>query len=223
MNSSGVKTVLKAFSPAGLWLLLTSGTITEKQPSAIGLTSNVCQSTASAPFYRNYYQPDNVVLIVTGKFKESKALALVQKYLGAIPKPKRKLRSTYTEEPAQDGERNVTLQRVGKVESLLAAYHMPAAAHPDWAPLRILGSVMSESKVGLLEEKLVEPQLATSASGRADTAHDPGLFMFSLQPTENNFGQAKTVMLDTIDRLGSEKFDPAAINRAKIREQRSSE
>src|SRR5207253_7389046 len=49
-------------------------------------------------FYRKYYQPDNVVLIVAGKFEEPKALAVVQKYLGSIPKPTRKLDDTYTEE-----------------------------------------------------------------------------------------------------------------------------
>ena len=38
-------------------------------------------------FYKKYYQPDNVVLIVAGRFDESKALALVEKYLGSIPKP----------------------------------------------------------------------------------------------------------------------------------------
>ena len=37
-------------------------------------------------FYRKYYQPDDVVLIIAGKFDEAKALALVQKYLGSIPK-----------------------------------------------------------------------------------------------------------------------------------------
>src|ERR1700722_3502287 len=51
-------------------------------------------------FYRKYYQPDNVVLIIAGKFEEPKALALVEKYLGSIPKPDRELPSTYTEEPA---------------------------------------------------------------------------------------------------------------------------
>ena len=51
-------------------------------------------------FYKKYYQPDNVVLIVAGKFEEAKALALVEKYLGSIPKPTRKLDATYTEEPA---------------------------------------------------------------------------------------------------------------------------
>ena len=64
-------------------------------------------------FYHKYYQPDNVVLIVAGQFDESKALGLVQKYFGAIPRPQRKLDTTYTEEPAQDGERTVT-GRVGE-------------------------------------------------------------------------------------------------------------
>src|SRR5580765_8088393 len=66
-------------------------------------------------FYKKYYQPDNVVLIVAGKFEEAKALALVQKYFGPIPRPERKLVATYTEEPAQDGERSVILRRVGDV------------------------------------------------------------------------------------------------------------
>jgi zinc protease len=63
-------------------------------------------------FYRRFYQPDNVVLIVTGKFEVPKALELATKYLGSIPKPERKLNATYTEEPAQDGERTVILRRV---------------------------------------------------------------------------------------------------------------
>ena len=67
-------------------------------------------------FYRRYYQPDNCVLIVTGQFDEAKALKYIEKYLGSIPKPTRKLDATYTEEPAQDGERNVVLRRVGTLD-----------------------------------------------------------------------------------------------------------
>src|SRR5580765_8671213 len=64
-------------------------------------------------FYKKYYQPDNIVLIVAGKFDEAKALALITKHFGSIPKPTRKLDDTYTEEPPQDGERVVVLRRVG--------------------------------------------------------------------------------------------------------------
>jgi len=83
-------------------------------------------------FYKKYYQPDNAVLIVAGKFEEPKALAIVEKYLGSIPKPARKLDATYTEEPPQDGERTVTLRRVGTVGSAGVAYHVAGGSHADW-------------------------------------------------------------------------------------------
>src|SRR4051812_30931933 len=82
-------------------------------------------------FYRKYYRPDNVVLVLAGQFDEAKALGWVAKYFGPLKKPARPLEDTYTEEPPQDGEREVILRRVGTVGTVGAAYHVPAAAHPD--------------------------------------------------------------------------------------------
>lgn len=174
-------------------------------------------------FYRNYYQPDNVVLIVTGRFETEKALEYVQKYLGRIPRPERKLTTTYTEEPAQDGQRFVQLERVGKVGSVIAAYHMPAASHEDWAPLSILANVLSEDKVGLLERVLVEPRIATSASAQSDNSHDPGLFFFSATPREDNLNEVKELLVMLLDGITVEKFDSEAIQRAKVRAKRRAE
>ena len=42
-------------------------------------------------FYRKYYQPDNAVLMVAGKFDEAATLAMVNGYFGAIPRPTRVL------------------------------------------------------------------------------------------------------------------------------------
>ena len=70
-------------------------------------------------FYKKYYQPDNVVLIVAGKFDEAKALALVAEVPRRDPEAGRaSSTTTYTEEPAQDGERTVILRRVGTVGSV---------------------------------------------------------------------------------------------------------
>src|SRR5580658_1248103 len=52
-------------------------------------------------FYKKYYQPDNVVVVVAGKFDVARAVALVEKYFGPIPRPERKLATTWTEEPPQ--------------------------------------------------------------------------------------------------------------------------
>lgn len=174
-------------------------------------------------FYRRFYQPDNVVLIVTGKFEVPKALELATKYLGSIPKPERKLNATYTEEPAQDGERTVILRRVGKIGSLMAAYHMPAASHPDWAPLSILASILSEDKIGRLDKNLVEPNIATSASAFADSAHDPGLFMFSAQPSEGKMEDTEKILLDVVENLGNQPFTDEEVQRAKVRAKRGYE
>ena len=174
-------------------------------------------------FYRRFYQPDNVVLIVTGKFEVPKALELATKYLGSIPKPDRKLNATYTEEPAQDGERTVILRRVGKIGSIMAAYHMPAASHPDWAPLSILASILSEDKVGRLDKNLVESAIATSARAFADSAHDPGLFMFSAQPAEGKLEETEKILLDIVEKMNSKPFTSEEVERAKVRAKRGYE
>ena len=75
-----------------------------------------------AAFYRQYYQPDNAVLVIAGQFDVSKALAMVADTVGAIPRPGRTLDAPYTIEPAQDGERFVELRRVGSTPVVMAAW-----------------------------------------------------------------------------------------------------
>ena len=174
-------------------------------------------------FYRKYYQPDNVVLVVTGKFEESKALEFVTQYLGSIPKPERRLDPTYTEEPPQDGERSVVLRRVGSVGAINVVYHIPAAAHADWAPLSVLASILSEEKVGLLDQVLVETRLATSVGAFADNSHDPGLFAFAAQPAEGKLEKVNDLLLKTIDEIENTHFKSEEIERAKIRAKRRTE
>ncbi|HEX6945523.1 MAG TPA: pitrilysin family protein, partial [Casimicrobiaceae bacterium] len=64
-------------------------------------------------FYRTYYQPDNAVLIVAGRFDPARTLELIATTFGPIPKPTRTLPKLYTLDPVQDGERSVTVRRVG--------------------------------------------------------------------------------------------------------------
>jgi len=174
-------------------------------------------------FYRKYYQPDNVVLIVAGKFEEPKALALVEKYLGAIPKPARKLDPTYTEEPPQDGERTVILRRVGTVGSVGLAYHVPAAAHPDWAPLSLLGGIISQSPNGRLYHALVESKLATGASARAGNNHDPALFTANASAEPDKLETVKEKLIETMENLAATPFTADEVERAKVRNKRNEE
>ncbi|MFI5458150.1 MAG: M16 family metallopeptidase, partial [Isosphaerales bacterium] len=174
-------------------------------------------------FYRKYYQPDNVVLIVAGKFEEAKALSLVEKYLGSIPKPTRKLDATYTEEPPQDGERAVTLRRVGAVGSAGVAYHVPAASHADWAPLSLLGGIISQAPNGRLYKALVESKMATNARANLDNSHDPGLFFASASCPPETLDAVRDALVKTLESLADVPFTDDEVNKAKVRNKRNAE
>jgi zinc protease len=120
-------------------------------------------------FYRNYYQPDNAVLVVAGKFDPAQTLGWIQETMGAIPKPARKLIPTYTEEPVQDGEREVVLRRIGDIQMVMAAYHIPAAGSADYTALDVLASVLSDNPSGRLYKALVENKKAVAVGGWRST------------------------------------------------------
>lgn len=131
-------------------------------------------------FYRQYYQPDNATLIVSGKFDSAKVLAWVQQSFGKLKKPTRKLPTLYTIDPVQDGERFVAVRRSGGVASATLAYHVPPGPHPDYAAVELLGLILTEPPAGRLHKALVE-QAKTAASVSAFSAplHDPGFAMIS--------------------------------------------
>jgi zinc protease len=171
-------------------------------------------------FYKKYYQPDNVVLIVAGKFEEAQALALVQKYLGAIPRPARKLDDTYTEEPAQDGERTVILRRVGTVGTAAVAYHIPAASHPDLAPLDVLSDLLGRQPSGRLYKALVESRQATSVNASAGETHDPGLFLVLAQAEPGQLDKVRDTLLQTLENLSEKPFTADEVEKVKVRNRR---
>jgi zinc protease len=167
-------------------------------------------------FYKKYYQPDNVVLVVAGKFEEAKALGLVQKYFGPIPRPERKLVTTYTEEPPQDGERTVVLRRVGDVGVVEAAYHVPAGPHEDSAALQVLANILSTEPSGRLYKALVETKKAASARAFASREHDPGLFELDAEvPKENSLQEVEDIMLTTAETLAAKGVTDEEVSRAK--------
>jgi len=132
-------------------------------------------------FYKTNYQPDNATLVVAGKFDTEKTLALINKYFGAIPRPKRVLERTYTEEPTQDGARLVTLKRVGDVAAAGLVYHIPSGVHPDFPAIEVLRGVLTTRPSGRLYKALIEPGLAASVSGSAFSWAEPSVMQFMAQ------------------------------------------
>jgi zinc protease len=170
-------------------------------------------------FYHTYYQPDNAVLVVAGKFDEAKTLALIQQKFGPIAKPTRTLPNPYTVEPVQDGEREVTLHRVGQKQVITVAYHAPSASHPDAIALDLLTDVMNQQPSGRLYNRLVETKIATSANAGLLALHDPGLVSFDAElPKEGNLEAAKTALVNIAEGIATEPVTEAELNRVRAEE-----
>ncbi|MEA2164999.1 MAG: zinc protease [Thermoanaerobaculia bacterium] len=167
-------------------------------------------------FWRKYYQPDNVVLLVAGKFDEAKTLAEIEKIYGSIPRPARKLEEPYTAEPAQDGERAVTLRRVGDVQELIVAYHVPSESHPDSAPTQVLTRLLTDTPSGRLYKALVETKKATALSGFIPGLHDPGFVVLAADVRqEQSLDEARQIFLKTIDDLKAAPPTKEEVDRAR--------
>ena len=158
-------------------------------------------------FWRTYYQPDNAVLLVAGKFDEEKTLALISTVFSPIPRPTRPIPVTYTAEPTQDGERSVTLRRVGDVQALSVAYHVPAGSHADAAAVEILAEVLGDTPSGRLHKALVDTNKATSVSSFFLDLKEPGfLLLRAAVRQDQSLDDARATMLQTID--GAVKTPP---------------
>ncbi|UII28103.1 insulinase family protein [Fulvivirga maritima] len=169
-------------------------------------------------FYHKYYQPDNSVLTIAGKIDPEKTLKLVDKYFSPIPKPERVLQDAYTKEPTQDGERMVTLRRVGDIQAVMAAYHIPAASHEDFQSIDIIAEIMADEPSGRLYKNLVDKKKATDVYGFAFPLKEPGLlYFFSTVRKEQPLDDASSVFLSTLDNVDVEPITDQEVERAKTK------
>jgi len=169
-------------------------------------------------FYRRYYQPDNAVLLVAGRFDPERTLAEIADTFGRIPKPDRTLQPTYTAEPTQDGERSVTLRRVGDVQAAGVVYHVPPGTHPQFPAISVLAGVLGDEPSGRLYKALVESGKASSVSSFDIPLREAGTLGAMAQvPVGDSVDEALEVLVSTMQGIPAEP--PTEEEVARVRNQ----
>ncbi|MBL7804959.1 MAG: insulinase family protein [Saprospiraceae bacterium] len=188
--------------------------------STIGEKSDIEQAPIERlqAFYHNYYQPDNAVLVVAGKIDEQKTLDLVVEYFGKIPKPERQIIPTYTREPIQDGGRVVTLRRTGEVQVYACMFRTPAGSHPDYAPLAVLASILTDEPSGRLYKSLVDTKKAVSVSGNASGFAEGGILAFFADARKDqSIEEVQNTLLAGLEDLKKNPPTAEEVEKAKTR------
>ncbi len=167
-------------------------------------------------FYRMYYQPDNVVLLVAGKFDEAKVLNWVGKYFGAIPKPTRVLPKLWTVEPTQDGERSFVVRRKGDVQIVALGYKVPSALHADADALGFFNFVLTDSPTGRLHKALVESGKAAQIVGFPLLASDGGLHLIGAVVKKGELiAPVQTELIKVVEDFYNNPPTPEEMERAR--------
>ena len=112
-------------------------------------------------FYRKYYRPDNATLIVAGRFDEAAVKTKIAQAFAPIAQPATPLPATYTVDAVQDGERSVSLRRIGGFGSTAVLYHMPAGNTMGSVAARVLAETIRQTS-GPLARGLIAQQLAVT-------------------------------------------------------------
>ncbi len=166
-------------------------------------------------FYHKYYQPDNAVLIVTGKFDTAKTLQLIADTFGKIARPTRVLEPTYTLEPVQDGEHSVVVRRAGGSPVLYTVYHVPAGSDPRFPAGQLATEILGGPELRLTKA-LVEKGLAADTGAEAMSRQEPGTVLFEADlSADQSIDAARDALIATVEGVDKAPFTQDELTRAK--------
>ncbi len=152
-------------------------------------------------FYRKWYQPDNAVLTVSGKFDEAKVLEWIEETFGKIKRPDRALPGEWTIEPVADGPREFEIRRPGEMQLVAVGYRIPSALAEDCNAVETAVDILSEAPRGRLYKELVETGMASQVFGWSLSAKAPGFVMFGAMVKKGDaLEPVKNKLIDVIER-----------------------
>jgi zinc protease len=168
-------------------------------------------------FFRTYYVPNNATLVIVGDFDTKGATALVEQYLGRIPRSAKPVPRDIPKEPPQTKERRVHLEDNWPLPAVVVAYHITYDGHPDSYPLHIASKVLSDGESSRIYRKLVyETPIALAAFGGGNIIEDPNLFfaVAIVQPGRKP-EDAVNALITELDRLKNEPITEGELQQAK--------
>ena len=180
-----------------------------------GVKSDLLRITRDDLFqhYRQYYVPNNALLVVVGPHPASKILPRIQEYFGPLQSSNKPSQPDIVE-PAQNGERRIDLRLPSEADYVKVAYHTPAFGNEDVYSLMMLDAVLSgvrlfafgpgqtSGRSARLHRALVERKIATQASSEFFPSVDPSVFGLDLTVWDGvKVERAESALFGEVEKL----------------------
>jgi len=167
-------------------------------------------------FYRQYYAPNNITMVVVGDVTVDEVFDLAEEHLEDIdshepPPPVR------TIEPEQQGERRVVIETDAQTPMLHLAFHAFAAADSETLAMTLLLNILVDGDSSRLHRLFVEEeQLAVAVGGFQFEGFDPSLVYFYLVlPPAGDLAAVEARLFEELQRVADEGVTAQELAKAR--------
>lgn len=168
-------------------------------------------------YYKEAYQPNNIVFVVAGDLEPEVMLKAVQKYVADAP-PGRVFSHDIAPEPPVIGPRTLvdTFPRLGQAR-LQLGFPSIQLTHPDLYALDLLAAILGQGESSILVEELRDKQqLVSSVSASSDTPHYvDGTFTIDMELPPDKLDEAKAAVMAQIQQIKKEGVSAERLQSAK--------
>ncbi|HEU5161905.1 MAG TPA: insulinase family protein, partial [Thermoanaerobaculia bacterium] len=169
-------------------------------------------------FFRTYYTPNNLTLVVAGDFDKEQAKALIAKYFGPIPAgPALDRPALFI--PKLDGEKVIEVADRVPQERTYFAWPAPQAFAAEEAALDVASTVLTDGLSSRLNKVLVyDRQLASNVSSFNNSAEIAGAFVVIATARPGaSLAEIEKVVTDEIAKLAKNGPTAEEVDRAKTK------
>lgn len=186
----------------------------------IGLAEDMTASSLNdvKAFFKRYYTPNNLSLVVAGDFDPVEAKRLIEKYFGGIepgPELERPARSM----PQLNGEKVVEVNNRVSQERTYIAWHTPAMYDSGDAELDLAATILTDGISARLNQALMyDNQLAANLGAFQYSRRLSSYFCIYATAREGSrLSQIEQIVSAEIARLAKEGPTAAELDRAKVK------
>src|SRR4051812_34956852 len=169
----------------------------------------------SLTFFRRFYRPENVVLVIAGDFNPASTLALIEKYYGRWHKGY--AAPAIVAEPPQKAERSAEISYPGKTLPILDVAYKGDAFDPsnrDYVAALLLNDLAFGETSELHKKLLLQEQKVQSLEGSVPMNRDQPLFEIgAMVKSSGDIGYVRDEIYRTI-----EQFKTTPVNEQRLRE-----
>ncbi|CAN5208683.1 hypothetical protein BH11PSE10_BH11PSE10_16410 [soil metagenome] len=169
-------------------------------------------------FHRNFYRPDNAVLIVAGAFEAEQLDKWVDYYFGSVRAPREPVPRVEVVEPKRALDALYRLNGANvPLPAALLIWQGPKAASPDAATFQVIQGLLALGDSARLNESLVyREQIAQSAGFEAQLNADAGLLVAHAIAAGTQTAEGLVAPLTReVMRLAEEPITPAELDKVK--------